>query len=67
MTIINKNIVDKLKNYNQYNLMNILFYGKTGAGKRTIVHSFIKHMYNLKNLDIRIHTYTSELIIMILR
>ena len=56
--IINSSITYTLKNYTQHNLMNILFYGPHGSGKRTLLLAFINHIYGITNLQTYIKNYT---------
>ena len=59
--IINSPIIEKLKQYDQYNLMNILFYGPLGSGKRTLIHAFLHNIYNLTDLKTYIKEYTIKI------
>ena len=59
--IINKNIVQKLKQFNKYNLMNILFYGPLGSGKRTLILAFLHNILNLTDLKTYIKEYTIKI------
>ena len=59
--IINRPIIEKLKQYNQYNLMNILFYGPLGSGKRTLVQAFLHNIYNVTDLKTYIKEYTIKI------
>jgi len=44
--IINKRIVNILRNFTIHNLTNILLYGHKNTGKKTIIYNFIKHLFN---------------------
>lgn len=48
---IHKNIKQKLDSFLEYNnIPNILFYGNSGSGKKTILHEFINKIYdNIQN------------------
>ena len=44
---IHNNIIEKLNSFIKLNrIPNILFYGPTGSGKKTIVDNFIEKIYN---------------------
>lgn len=49
--ILHRNIIEKLKKYTQYNYINMLFYGPSSCGKRTLINAFIKYLYNLKEFN----------------
>jgi len=55
--IFHKDIINKLKNYNQNTLINILFYGPKSSGKKILIKSFIKYIYNLNELQTEIIEY----------
>jgi len=49
-TNIHKNITNKLNNFIiNNNIPNIIFYGNSGSGKKTIVYNFINNIYNNDN------------------
>ena len=45
--ILHQPIVEKLKSYDKESMLNYIFYGKVSCGKRTIINSFIKYLYNI--------------------
>ena len=50
--IINKKKVDILSTFNKHNLSNILLYGHPNTGKKTLVYSFIQHLFSNETLTI---------------
>ena len=56
--ILNKDIVNKLKSYNKYNLQNLILHG---YGKKTIVDSFILHLFNIKSLKKKLIIYNVKI------
>uniref|UniRef100_A0A6C0EHL3 ATPase AAA-type core domain-containing protein n=1 Tax=viral metagenome TaxID=1070528 RepID=A0A6C0EHL3_9ZZZZ len=59
--IINSSVINKLRNYTQDNLMNMLFYGPAGSGKRTLVLALLYHIYKLTDLQTYIKNYTVKI------
>lgn len=55
--IFHKDIIKKLKNYDQNTLINTLFYGPKCSGKKILIESFIKYIYNLTELQSEIIEY----------
>ena len=45
--IIHKNIIDKLNNFiENKKIPNLIFHGSSGSGKKTLLHNFLKKVYN---------------------
>ena len=51
--IINKKNATILSLFNINNLPNILIFGKKNIGKKTLIYSFIRHLYNITNIHIQ--------------
>ena len=55
-----ENIINNLKKYKYANLLNTLFYGTKGCGKKSIVYAFLNHLitthFNINTSDICIIT-----------
>ena len=57
-----KNLVQRLKNFNEKNICNILFYGAENSGKKTLVKHLLNHIFKtdvfkqqrIENYDIKI-------------
>ena len=65
-SFFHKNIIEKLKNFNASNILNMILYGKRNAGKKTLINLLLNNIYNtdvikqsrIENTDIKISNNT---------
>ena len=55
--ILNRNVLNKLTCYDIDTLPNIILYGISGCGKKTLLHHFLKYIYKIDKLNNNIVEY----------